>query len=102
MRLTRTLLKLTLTFALLASGCTFDSEQRQTESDFRKAHPDYKIISVGFPDGNASTYVTMFIRYKKPNDEREYWSDWTYDTKDGKFVFFSQGTEHIYSEKSQQ
>ena len=69
-------------------------------SDFLKDHPDYTIVSVGDADGNDSTVVTFFIRYKKPNDQQEYWSDWAYDTKDGKFELVGKGSENRFSEHS--
>ena len=99
--MTQTLLKLSISLTLLASGCTGIHEKWQIETDFRKEYPNYKVISVGEPDGNDTTFVTFFIRYKKPDDEREFWVDWSYDTKDGKLKFASKGEENIYSEKAQ-
>jgi predicted SnoaL-like aldol condensation-catalyzing enzyme len=76
--------------------------QQKVRADFLKEHPNYKITSVGAPDGNDTTFVTVHVRYKKPDDEREYWSDWSYDTKDGKFVFAAKGNENLSSGKAQQ
>jgi hypothetical protein len=76
-------------------------EERQVKNDFLKAHPNYTIISIGDADGNDTTVVTFFIRYKKPNDAREYWSDWAYDTKDGKLKLVGKGSENVYSERGQ-
>lgn len=80
----------------LATGCAFDSQKRKVRNDFLRDHPDYKISSIGDPDGNDTTVVTFFIRYHKPNDAREYWSDRAYETKDGKFELVGKGSEHIY------
>ena len=87
---------LTLFLALLATGCTGTSEQRKVRGDFQKEHPDYQIISIGDADGNDTTVVSFFIRYKKPGDQREYWSDWAYDRKDGKFVLVGKGPESLF------
>ncbi len=84
---------------LLFSSCVDTSEQRQVRGDFLKDHPDYTVVSVGDADGNDSTVVTFFIRYKRPNDEREYWADWAYDTKDGKFALVRKGSENLLSDK---
>ena len=76
-------------------------ETPQVRNDFLKEHPSYTIVSIGEPDGNDTTVVTFFIRYKKPNDAREYWSDWAYETKNGKLELTGKGDENIYSEKAQ-
>ena len=68
--------KVFLLLILIATGCGSLFEERQVRNDFLKAHPNYTIISIGDADGNDTTVVTFAIRYKKPNDEREYWSDW--------------------------
>jgi hypothetical protein len=97
MTLARMLLKVSLTLALFASNCIESREQQKVRADFLREHPNYKIISVGLPDGNDTTVVSFFIRYKKPDDAREYWSDWAYDTRDGKFVLVAgKGDENIY------
>lgn len=90
-----------MTLALFASGCAYISEQQKVKADFLKEHPNYIIMSVGEPDGNDTTFVTFFIRYKKPDDEREYWTDWAYDTKDGEFKSVGKGEEQVYSKKAQ-
>ena len=58
---------------------------------------NYAIVSIGDADGNNTSVVTFFIRYKKPNDTREYWSDWAYETKDRKYVLVGKGTENVFS-----
>ena len=70
-------------------------EERRVRNDFLKAHPSYAVISIGDADGNNTTIVTFFIRYKKPNDKREYWSDWAYDTKNGRLELVGEGRENI-------
>jgi hypothetical protein len=87
-----------LILVLFIGACSFGSEERTVRRDFHKEHPDYSIVSVGLPDGHGgSSVVTMFIRYRKPNDGREYWSDWAYETKDGKFELVEKGSEQILS-----
>ena len=76
------------------------NKQRQVRRDFLKDHPNYTILSIGEPDGNDTTVVTFFVRYKKPNDKCEYWTDWAYETKDGKFELVGKGTESIYDQKA--
>lgn len=95
-------LELVILLFLLFTGCLDTSEQRRARSDFLKDHPDYTVVSVGDADGNDTTVVTFFIRYKKPNDQREYWADWAYDTKDGKFVLVGKGSKNLFSEKAGQ
>jgi hypothetical protein len=75
--------------------------ERRVRSDFLRDHPNYTIVSIGEPDGNDTTVVTFFIRYKKPNDTREYWSDWAYETKNGKLELVQKGTENVFSQKAQ-
>jgi hypothetical protein len=72
------------------------SENRQVRNDFLREHSNYTIVGIGGADGNNTTVVTFFITYKKPNDLREYWADWAYDTKDGKFVLVGKGTENVF------
>ena len=79
----------------LVIACTNLFENRQVRNDFLREHPNYTIVSIGDEDGNDTTVVTFFIRYKKPNDSREYWADWAYDTKDGKYVLVSKGRENM-------
>lgn len=90
-----------LFLTVLITGCSPLFEERTVKRNFLKEHPDYTIVSIGAPDGHSgSTVVTVFIRYKKPNDRREYWSDWAYETKDGKFELVGKGSENIFTEKS--
>jgi len=79
-------------------ACTTLVQNRQVRDDFLKEHPNYSIVSIGDADGNNTTVVTFFIRYKKPNDTREYWADWAYETKDGKYVLVGKGTENVFSD----
>jgi hypothetical protein len=83
---------------LLEFSYTTLLENRQVRDDFLKEHPNYTIVSIGDADGNNTSVVTFFIRYKKPNDVREYWSDRAYETKDGKYVLVGQGTENVFSD----
>ena len=83
---------------LLEMACTTLVQNRQVRDDFLKEHPNYSIVSIGDADGNNTTVVTFFIRYKKPNDTREYWADWAYETKDGKYVLVGKGTENVFSD----
>lgn len=100
---TKPLIKFTFIAVLFVAGCGRIFEKQKVERDFLKAHPNYSIISIGEADGNGySSVVTFFIRYKKPGDEREFWADWAYDTKDGKFELVGEGSENLYSEKPQQ
>jgi len=88
-------LGLLVAFLILSAACT--SEERTVSRDFSKEHPNYSIVSIGSPDGHGgSTVVTCFIRYRKPNDTREYWSDWAYETKDGRFDLVGKGAEHLF------
>jgi hypothetical protein len=73
------------------------SEKRRVKNDFLTEHPTYTIISIGEPDGNDTTVVTFFIRYQKPGDQREFWSDWAYETKNGKLELVGKGTENLSS-----
>lgn len=82
--------------ATIFAGCAAMSEKRRVKSDFLSEHPTYTVISIGEPDGNDTSVVTFFIRYKKPGEEREFWSDWAYETKNGKFELVEKGTENVY------
>ena len=86
-----------LLLSLLVLDAACNSEERTVRRDFSKEHPNYTIVSIGEPDGNDTSVVTFFIVYKKPDDKREFWSDWAYDTKNGKFELVGKGTENIYS-----
>lgn len=93
----RTQFRIGIVVLLLASGCSSPrlEEKRRVRGDFLEAHPDYTIVSIGEMDGNNySTVVTFSIRYKKGNDQREYWTDWAYDTKGGKLV--GKGSEVVF------
>ena len=83
---------------LLAAACGAD--ERKVRGDFQKDHTDYTIISIGDRDGNDTSIVTFFITYKKPNDPREYWADWAYETKSGRLELVRKGSENVWSEGS--
>src|SRR5256885_1660069 len=89
---------LLLMLSFIACSRLFD--ERVVRNDLQKEHPDYTIVSIGDPDGHGgSSVVTFFIRYKKPGDRREFWSDWAYETKNGKLELIGKGTENIFSDQ---
>jgi hypothetical protein len=88
-------LRISIVVVLVVAGCT---QERQVRRDFLKDHPSYTIVSIGDPDGNDTTVVTFHVRYRKPNDNCEYWADWAYETKGGKFELVGKGIESIYAE----
>jgi hypothetical protein len=76
-------ISLCLLSVLVAMGCSRLFDERTVRRDFLKEHPDYTVVSVGEPDGHGgSSAVTFFIRYKKPGDTREFWSDWAYENEE--------------------
>jgi hypothetical protein len=81
---------------LLAAGCNggFHCESK-AKKDFRKEYPDYSITSMN-PDGNDTSIVTFVIHYKKPADEKEYWIQWAYETKDEQCAQVGKGEELIW------
>ena len=81
----------------LEMACLPLLENRQVRNDFLKEHPNYSIVSIGDADGNNTSVVTFFIRYKKPNDPREYWSDWAYESKGREYVLVGKGAENIFT-----
>jgi hypothetical protein len=87
-----------LLLVLYVGACSQLFDERVVRKDFQTEHPDYKIVSVGAPDGHGgSTVVSFFIRYQKPGDTREFWSDWAYETKNGKLELVGKGAEHLFS-----
>lgn len=96
----RTRIQFVIVLALLGAGCSRLFEERQVRNDFLKDHPTYTVVSIGYPDGNDTTVVTFFIRYRKPNDKIEYWADWAYQAKNGKLELVGKGSERIYTEKA--
>lgn len=83
--------KLILIFVLFTCSCD-SAEERQVKKDFYKVHPNYTVTRMS-PDGNATSILTYVIRYKKPSDSKEYWTEWAYETKDGRFYLVGKGNE---------
>ncbi|HKP36520.1 MAG TPA: hypothetical protein VJT71_06650 [Pyrinomonadaceae bacterium] len=72
----------TISFILLAAaawlvcGCGVPMESR-VRADFRREHPDYRIISLDTGEGDGGA-VYFHIRYTRPGDTAEHEDVWQY------------------------
>lgn len=73
-----------LVLSILLSSCNRPSESKVRES-FLSEHPTYSVVDVVAGEGDgAAAYFR--IRYKRPNDDRQYEDNWQYvKESDGKW-----------------